>query len=123
MSTLKVNDITEATSGGGKIWPSRAWVNFNGQGTVAIRSDGNVSSITDNGTGQYTTNFSNALSSANYAVGSTAGYGSTTATDGGLYGIYGTSVTTTSVRGFTFDSSGSGAALYDYAYVLLDITL
>ena len=123
MSTLKVNDIQEATSGGGKIWPSRAWVNFNGQGTVAIRSDGNVSSITDNGTGQYTTNFSNALSSANYAVGSTAGYGSTTATDGGLYGIYGTSVTTTSVRGFTVDSSGSGSSLFDYAYVLLDITL
>ena len=123
MSTLKVNDIQEATSGGGKIWPSRAWVNFNGQGTVAIRADGNVSSITDIGTGQYTTNFSSTLSSANYAVASTAGYGTTNAADAGLYGIYGTDVTTTSVRGFTVDSSGSGSSLYDYAYVLLDITL
>jgi uncharacterized protein (AIM24 family) len=35
----------------------RAWVNFNGTGTVAIRDDGNVTSITDNGTGDYTINF------------------------------------------------------------------
>ena len=46
----------------------RAWVNFNGTGTVAIRDDFNVSSITDNGTGDYTVNFSNAMSDANYAV-------------------------------------------------------
>jgi len=43
-----------------------AWVNFNGTGTVAIRSSYNVSSITDNGTGNYTVNFSNALTDANY---------------------------------------------------------
>jgi len=46
----------------------RAWVNFNGQGTVAIRAAGNVSSITDNGTGDYTVNFTNAMVDANYAV-------------------------------------------------------
>ena len=45
----------------------RAWVNFNGTGTVAIRASGNVSSITDNGTGDYTVNFTNALVDANYA--------------------------------------------------------
>jgi hypothetical protein len=68
MSTLKVNDIVEATSGGGKIWPSRVWVNFNGTGTIAIRADGNVSSLTDNGTGAYTVNFTNSLSDTNYAT-------------------------------------------------------
>ena len=68
MSTLKVNDIQEATSGGGKIFPARAWVTFNGQGSVSIREDGNVSSITDNGTGDYTTNFSSSLSSSNYTT-------------------------------------------------------
>lgn len=48
-----------------------AWVNFNGTGTVAIRSAYNVSSITDNGTGNYTVNFTTATSDANYAcVGS-----------------------------------------------------
>ena len=53
----------------------RAWVNFNGTGTVAIREDGNVSSITDGGTGIYTVNFTNAMPDANYAV---------TRSDGGL---------------------------------------
>ncbi len=45
----------------------KAWVNFNGTGTVAIRAAFNVSSITDNGTGQYTVNFTNAMPDANYA--------------------------------------------------------
>jgi hypothetical protein len=44
----------------------RAWVNFNGTGTVAIRASGNVSSITDNGVGNYTVNFTTAMSDANY---------------------------------------------------------
>jgi hypothetical protein len=45
----------------------RAWVNFNGTGTVAIRASGNVSSITDNGTGEYTVNFTTAMPDANYS--------------------------------------------------------
>ena len=45
----------------------RAWVNFNGTGTVAIRASGNVSSITDNGTGDYTVNFTNAMPDTNYS--------------------------------------------------------
>lgn len=44
----------------------KAWVNFNGTGTVAIRDSYNVSSITDNGTGNYTVNFTTALPDANY---------------------------------------------------------
>jgi hypothetical protein len=47
---------------------ARAWVNFNGTGTVAIRASGNVTSITDNGTGDYTANFTTAMSDANYVV-------------------------------------------------------
>jgi hypothetical protein len=46
----------------------RAWVNFNGTGTVAIRASGNVSSITDNGVGDYTVNFTTALADANYSI-------------------------------------------------------
>jgi hypothetical protein len=46
----------------------RAWVNFNGTGTVAIRASGNVTSITDNGTGLYSVNFANAMPDANYAA-------------------------------------------------------
>jgi hypothetical protein len=44
----------------------RAWVNFNGTGTVAIRASGNVTSITDNNTGDYTVNFTTAMPDANY---------------------------------------------------------
>jgi len=46
----------------------RAWVNFNGTGTVAIRGSGNVSSITDNGVGIYTVNFTNNMPDVNYAT-------------------------------------------------------
>lgn len=44
----------------------RAWVNFDGTGTIAIRASGNVSSITDNGVGDYTVNLTNAMPDANY---------------------------------------------------------
>jgi hypothetical protein len=61
-----------AQSGSAPIYAARAWVNFNGTGTVAIRASGNVSSITDNGTGDYTVNFTTAMSDANYAVAVTS---------------------------------------------------
>jgi hypothetical protein len=57
--------------GGSTLYPDfgcRAWVNFNGTGTVAIRASGNVSSITDHGTGEYTVNFTTAMPDTNYAV-------------------------------------------------------
>lgn len=56
---------------------AKAWVNFNGTGTVAIRRSYNVSSITDNGTGDYTLNFTNAMPDADYSL---AGSGSDTGT-------------------------------------------
>lgn len=56
----------------------RAWVNFNGTGTVAIRASGNVSSITDNGTGDYTVNFTTAMSDASYGVSYALNGGDTT---------------------------------------------
>jgi hypothetical protein len=45
---------------------AKAWVNFNGTGTVAIRASFNVSTITDNGTGDYTVNFTTAMPDVNY---------------------------------------------------------
>ena len=50
----------------------RAWVNFNGTGTVAIRASFNVSSITDNGAGDYTVNFTTAMPDANISVAGSA---------------------------------------------------
>jgi hypothetical protein len=79
MSQLKVSSlakvdgsqevpITDVINGSAK-----AWVNFNGTGTVAIRGSYNVSSITDNGTGNYTVSFTSALPDTNYAVCSASG--------------------------------------------------
>jgi|688.fasta_scaffold52069_9 hypothetical protein len=64
-----------AQSGSAPIYGARAWVNFNGTGTVAIRASGNVSSITDNGTGDYTVNFTNALVDANFDANVTGDIG------------------------------------------------
>lgn len=55
-------------SGSAPVYACRAWVNFNGTGTVAIRASGNVSSITDNSTGDYTINFTTAMQDTNYAA-------------------------------------------------------
>jgi hypothetical protein len=83
--TSGINSVAPGTSGNvltsdGTSWASsanagaaKAWVNFDGTGTVAIRASYNVSSITDNGTGDYTVNFTNALPDANYSALVTAG--------------------------------------------------
>lgn len=74
MSTLKVATIQD-TSGNNSSTPSqvaqgraKAWINFNGTGTVAIRDDFNVTSITDGGTANYTINFTTNMSNANYVA-------------------------------------------------------
>jgi hypothetical protein len=77
MSTLRVNTIQNS---GGTGSPeinglARAWVNFNGTGTVAIRASNNVSSITDNGTGNYIVNFTTAMPDENYVVSLGSGGG------------------------------------------------
>lgn len=74
MSTIRTDTLTNVA--GSKSVPmntvvdgsAKAWVNFNGTGTVAIRASFNVSSITDNGQGDYTVNFTNAMPDANYAA-------------------------------------------------------
>ena len=75
MSTLKVNRIEPRTGDTVEIvgldipeTPVKAWVNFNGTGTVAIRDSMNVSSITDNGVGYYTVNFETPMPDADYSV-------------------------------------------------------
>ena len=69
MSTIRVDNF--GPSAGGTTYSARgiakAWVNFNGTGTIATRDSENVSSLTDNGTGDYTVNFSNAFAAADYS--------------------------------------------------------
>jgi len=102
------------TAGGNAV---KAWVNFNGTGTVAIRAAFNVSSITDNGTGDYTVNFTNAMPDANYSAVATVSAnvitsGSTIATGPFM------SVPTTSAYRFI---SATSSAASDPAYASVAI--
>jgi hypothetical protein len=86
----------------------RAWVNFNGTGTVAIRGSGNVSSITDNGTGIYTVNFSNVMSDSNYATFTNKQLNTDAGTDAGVItGLVNTYGTTSSVGVFCRSYDGT----------------
>jgi hypothetical protein len=111
MSTLRVNTLQNAS--GVEVYTAKAWVNFNGTGTVAIRASGNVSSITDNGTGNYTVNFTTAMTDANYAA-----IGSTSAMPSGAtnQGVYVSSRTTTTCTVLTV-----GLAYQDNDYVGVSI--
>jgi hypothetical protein len=69
--TLDSSSNLKFNSGYGSVataYGCRAWVNFNGTGTVAIRASGNVSSITDNTTGNYTVNFATAMPDTDYCL-------------------------------------------------------
>ena len=72
--TAPIPDTLSTATGSAPSYSARAWVNFNGSGTVAIRDSGNVSSITDNGTGDFTVNLTTAMPDVNYsALGSFSG--------------------------------------------------
>jgi hypothetical protein len=82
MSTLKTSNIQD-TSGNNNSTPeeisqgrAKAWITFNGTGTVANRDKFNIATITDNGTGDYTLTFTNNMSSSDYVVVGNAGFGS-----------------------------------------------
>ena len=66
--------LSAVVPGGSTMYPgfmARAWVNFNGTGTIAIRASGNVSSLTDSGTGSYGVNLTTAMPDSNFAVAAT----------------------------------------------------
>ena len=65
---IKAADLDGAQSGSAPIFGARAWVKFNGTGTVAINGSGNVSSITDSSTGSYLVNFTTAMPDTNYCA-------------------------------------------------------
>ena len=106
MSTLKVNTLEEATAGGATFYTAKAWVNFNGTGTVAINADGNVSSITDNSIGDYTVTLTTSMSGANYAM-VFGGIGVTSHPNAGA----GVKISTTPATGsFVITSGNNGGA-------------
>jgi hypothetical protein len=122
---LQVNGDLAFNSGYGSVataYGCRAWVNFNGTGTVAIRESGNVSSITDSGTGIYTVNFTTAMPDADYST--VANCGSASSSAGAVYAVVGSDVqiTTSSVVVHTrLQSSGGAQSKSDNAVVLVAI--
>ena len=89
----------------------RAWVNFNGTGTVAIRASGNVSSITDVGTGRYRLNFTTSLSDANYAVNITGD------ASGGIVGTSLASIAGPTTSVYEFGTYSTSFILQDCSFV------
>ena len=72
MSTLNVSNITDGTTSVGTSYvvngSAKAWINYKGTATNIIRDSFNISSVTDNTTGDYTNNFTNSMSSADYTI-------------------------------------------------------
>lgn len=90
---------------------ARAWVNFNGTGTVAIRDSFNVSSITDNGTGDYTVNFDQAMPNANYNCISSCANPPAVSVNYAIGAYSAATMLTTSVRVFSQNGSGTDVDL------------
>mgnify|MGYP003661928659 CR=1 FL=1 len=99
-------------SGSAPSYSARAWVNFNGTGTVAISASGNVSSITDNGTGNYQVNFATAMPDANYSCAGSAN------DNAGLVTTYSGTYSTTTAIAYVVASTTGGA--YDFSRVCVN---
>ena len=84
----------------------KAWVNFDGTSTVAIRASYNVSSITDNGTGNYTVNFTTAMPDANYSICGTVGRGAGF-TSPRVIGVGNTNPTSSAAQVSVIDDAGN----------------
>jgi len=118
MSTIRCDNF--GPSAGGTTYSARgiakAWVNFNGTGTIAARDSENVSSLTDNGTGNYTVNFSSAFGAGDYATAVSQGSGSSGTINVGSLGPQTVDPTTTAFRFITY---GTSFTLVDSGYAYL----
>jgi hypothetical protein len=121
-TTLTLPATTGTVLNDATVGVCRAWVNFNGTGTPAIRASFNVSSITDNGTGDYTVSFTTAMSDANYSVVAGAnGRATDTAPDTGVAVAVGATTTSGSVSTGTRIVVGNPASAEDSAVVTLAV--
>ena len=116
VNLASAGSIVSESVGDAPGYMARAWVNFNGTGTVAIRASGNVSSITDNGTGDYTVNFTTAMPDVNYAAVFGGGRDTTPSTVVGTCSFF--AGTTTTQRLLTADSN---LAAVDYVRAMVSI--
>ena len=128
MSSLQVNTLYASTANTVTVFKDynnveigqlcKAWVSFNGTGTIAIRGSFNVSSLTDGGTGIYTVNFTRQLADANYAVVGTVSAADATTSVQGLQ-ISETTIPTTSAVKVTVNNGTSGKVDLSYVNVAI----
>lgn len=97
-------------SGSAPVYACRAWVNFNGSGTPSIRASGNVTSITDNATGDFTVNFTTAMPDANYSAVSTNG---TIANSGGTWSVATNSAASPTTSAYRLNVQSSSGTMND----------
>lgn len=100
-----------------------AWVNFNGTGTVAIRDSFNVSSITDNGTGDYTVNFAVAMANSNYSVVDGVGPNNGSSPEGVIIGAGPSAATDVppTINGFRVLNIVSASAAFDITRLMFQV--
>ena len=97
---------------------AKAWVNFNGTGTVAIRASFNVSSVTDNGVGEYTINMTNPMSDSNYTILCGGSQDNNTTTNDRFVSAYALSTTTIKV---IFSGWTNGNSKFDGSTICISI--
>lgn len=119
MSTIRVDNFGPST--GGTSYSARgiakAWINFNGTGTIAARDSENVSSLTDNGTGDFNINFANSYAAADYVTKGQMAFDTNVTTV--VYSVQprNASTITTSYAGVYSVYGGSGGGgVSDYSY-------
>lgn len=100
---------------------AKAWVNFNGTGTVAIRAAFNVSSITDNNVGDYTINFTTAMPDANYVLAGDAAWNQSNIFAGVLTTTIDSTRTASAIRVRSENISGNGQNPSDSPFVCIAI--
>jgi hypothetical protein len=99
----------------------RAWVNFNGTGTVAIRASGNVSSITDNGVGLYTVNLTTAMPDINYCATANASVDAVGRAVKVTVFSTNTAISAPTTSAFAINTTSDSNVSYDSAYVNVEI--
>ena len=116
-SKLNVGEVSAdkwTNADGTENYKCRAWVNFNGTGTVAIRASGNISSITDNGVGNYTVNMTTPMPDSNFSWCGTAGPAANGTSSMSLVHTFGTTPTASTIR---FQSTNDAGSAFDCSYV------
>lgn len=123
MSTLNVANITDGSSTVGTGYvvngSAKAWVNFNGTGTIAARDSFNVSSLTDIGTGNYRLSFTNGFAAANYGATGVPGGSSGLPTAGQSAPREGGTYSTTQIQTANFYPGSNGASDHGVCFYAL----